>query len=103
MAEPTPAAEPVSKKRKADAEPAQAAKKTKTDDSAPEALSVFVGGLSWNVDNDFLKSEFESVGEVVSARVVTDRATGKSKGYVASCACLLQTHAIGQIRLRRFR
>ena len=80
MAEPAAAAEPVSKKRKADAEPAQAAKKTKTDDSAPEALSVFVGGLSWNVDNDFLKSEFEAVGEVVSARVVTDRATGKSKG-----------------------
>jgi nucleolin len=42
---------------------------------------VFVGRLSWNVDNDWLKSEFEECGEVISARVQMDRNTGKSRGF----------------------
>ncbi|KAG1729070.1 uncharacterized protein EDB91DRAFT_838374 [Suillus paluster] len=43
--------------------------------------SIFVGRLSWNVDNDWLAQEFASCGEVVSAQVQTDRATGKSRGF----------------------
>ena len=41
----------------------------------------FIGRLSWNVDNDWLKSEFADCGEVVSARVQMDRNTGKSRGF----------------------
>jgi nucleolin len=50
-----------------------------TDDSS--SSTVFVGRLSWNVDNDWLKSEFEECGEVVAARVQMDRNTGKSRGF----------------------
>jgi nucleolin len=45
------------------------------------STTVFVGRLSWNVDNDWLKSEFEECGEVVSARVQMDRNTGRSRGF----------------------
>lgn len=81
----------VSKKRAAE-ESAAPAKKAKVEAAAPapaaaapagaaESTTVYVGGLSWNVDNDWLKSEFEVCGEVVSARVVTDRDSGKSRGF----------------------
>ncbi|KAI0052652.1 RNA-binding domain-containing protein, partial [Auriscalpium vulgare] len=43
--------------------------------------SIFVGRLSWNVDNDWLATEFAECGEVVSARVQMDRNTGKSRGF----------------------
>lgn len=78
----------LSGKRKADAEVAAPPKKTKlangdaaavTNDSS--SMTVFVGRLSWNVDNDWLKSEFEECGEVIAARVQTDRNTGKSRGF----------------------
>ncbi|KAK5003662.1 hypothetical protein LTR28_009889 [Elasticomyces elasticus] len=75
------------KKRKAE-EPAPApAKKTKTEtnnsDEPPTRPSsnLYVGGISWNVDEDWLKREFEAYGAVKSARIITDRNTGKSKGF----------------------
>lgn len=43
--------------------------------------SIFVGRLSWNVDNDWLAQEFAECGEVISARVQMDRNTGKSRGF----------------------
>jgi len=75
-------------KRKVDTEAAVPHKKTKlangdaasaNDDTS--SRTVFVGRLSWNVDNDWLKSEFEECGEVVAARVQMDRNTGKSRGF----------------------
>jgi nucleolin len=77
----------LSGKRKAAAEAVAPLKKTKlangdaavTDDTT--SRTVFVGRLSWNVDNDRLKSEFEECGEVVAARVQMDRNTGKSRGF----------------------
>ncbi|KAG1856319.1 hypothetical protein C8R48DRAFT_302937 [Suillus tomentosus] len=75
-------------KRKAEAEPSVPPKKVKLvdGDAAPsvsieETKSIFVGRLSWNIDNDWLAQEFASCGEVVSAQVQTDRATGKSRGF----------------------
>ncbi|KAG2069990.1 RNA-binding domain-containing protein [Suillus decipiens] len=75
-------------KRKAEAEPSVPPKKVKLvgDNTAPsvsteETKSIFVGRLSWNVDNDWLAQEFASCGEIVSAQVQTDRATGKSRGF----------------------
>lgn len=85
MATETPAKE--TKKRAAEESEAPA-KKAKTapvtnanGDDASESTTVFVGQLSWNVDNDWLQSEFTECGEVVSARVVTDRDSGRSRGF----------------------
>ncbi|KAJ3873021.1 hypothetical protein F5051DRAFT_463216 [Lentinula edodes] len=46
-----------------------------------EVKSIFVGQLSWNVDNDWLGQEFANCGEVVSATVQMDRNTGRSRGF----------------------
>lgn len=73
---------PASKKRAAEESEAPA-KKAKVEEAATDGASttVFVGQLSWNVDNDWLQSEFAECGEVVSARVVTDRESGRSRGF----------------------
>jgi RNA recognition motif-containing protein len=42
---------------------------------------VFVGNLSFDVNDADLKEKFSTVGTVVSARVITDRTTGKSRGF----------------------
>lgn len=74
-------------KRKADDDAEAPAKKAKTDtanadpDALPPSCNVFVGGLSWNVDNDWLQSEFAECGELVSARVIWDHNNNRSKGF----------------------
>jgi RNA recognition motif-containing protein len=40
-----------------------------------------VGSLPWAVNDDTLKTAFEAHGKVVSAKVITDRETGKSRGF----------------------
>ncbi len=42
---------------------------------------LYVGNLSWNVRDDSLKAAFEECGEVTTAQVVLDKATGRSKGF----------------------
>ena len=42
---------------------------------------LFVGSLPWAVNDDSLKAAFTPFGNVVSAKVVTDRRTGRSKGF----------------------
>ena len=42
---------------------------------------LYVGGLSWNTDNDGLRQAFERFGDVEDVRVVTDRETGRSRGF----------------------
>ena len=44
-------------------------------------MNIFVGSLSFNVKDDQLKAAFENFGEVSSARVLTDKFTGRSKGF----------------------
>ena len=76
-------------KRKVEDGPAFPAKKVKTTNGSaavpkPEdgsTKTIFVGNLSWAVDNDRLSQEFADCGEVVSARVQLDRNTGKSRGF----------------------
>ena len=68
------------KKRKAEADVMPTQKKAKTQPTEGGVTNFFVGQLSWNVDDDWLKREFSEVGEVVSARVITDRESGKSRG-----------------------
>ncbi|CAN1178684.1 Probable RNA-binding protein ARP1 [Linum perenne] len=42
---------------------------------------VFVGGLAWETHNDTMKKYFEQFGDILEAVVITDKATGRSKGY----------------------
>ena len=42
---------------------------------------LFVGGLSWNTNEDSLREGFERFGNVEEAKVITDRETGRSRGF----------------------
>ena len=42
---------------------------------------VFVGSLPWAIDSAKLKEIFAEAGEIVDASVVTDRETGRSRGF----------------------
>ncbi len=42
---------------------------------------LYVGNLSYSVDNRELESLFATHGSVASANVITDRETGRSKGF----------------------
>ncbi len=44
-------------------------------------MNIYVGNLSFDVNDDDLKAEFEEFGAVDSALVVKDRFTGKSRGF----------------------
>jgi cold-inducible RNA-binding protein len=44
-------------------------------------MDIYVGNLAYSTNDDSLKAAFEAHGEVTSARVVTDRMTGRSKGF----------------------
>jgi cold-inducible RNA-binding protein len=43
--------------------------------------NLFVGSLAYATTDDSLKAHFEQIGEVESARVITDRDSGRSKGF----------------------
>lgn len=49
--------------------------------AAEPSVNLFVSGLSKRTTTDGLKQAFAKFGEVVDARVVTDRASGYSKGF----------------------
>ena len=42
---------------------------------------LFVGGLAWATDDHGLRAAFEQFGEVLDAKVITDRETGRSRGF----------------------
>ena len=42
---------------------------------------LFVGSLSWNTKDDGLHSAFSQYGEITEAKVITDRDTGRSRGF----------------------
>ncbi|XP_062150067.1 glycine-rich RNA-binding protein 2, mitochondrial-like [Alnus glutinosa] len=42
---------------------------------------LFIGGLSYSTDDQSLKDAFAGFGEVVEARVIIDRETGRSRGF----------------------
>lgn len=42
---------------------------------------LYVGNLSYNITNDMLAQLFGQQGTVVEAVVITDRTTGRSKGF----------------------
>ena len=45
------------------------------------ATKLFVGSLAYSVNDDQLKEFFSQAGEVVSATVIKDRDTDRSKGF----------------------
>jgi RNA recognition motif-containing protein len=42
---------------------------------------LFIGNLPWSITSDSLRDLFSQVGEVVEAMVITDRMSGRSKGF----------------------
>lgn len=42
---------------------------------------VFVGGLAWETQSETLRRHFEQYGEILEAVVISDKNTGRSKGY----------------------
>lgn len=42
---------------------------------------LFVGGLSWDTDEAELRRAFERFGEINDVKVITDRETGRSRGF----------------------
>ena len=45
------------------------------------AKNLFVGNLAFSVTDDELRTIFEKAGQVVSAKVIMDRETGRSRGF----------------------
>ncbi|MBM4372222.1 MAG: RNA-binding protein [Deltaproteobacteria bacterium] len=46
-----------------------------------ESNKIFVGGLAWATDDAGLRRAFERFGAITEAKVVTDRMTGRSRGF----------------------
>ena len=44
-------------------------------------MRIYVGNLSYKVDEDQLRTAFEAHGAVESAQVIMDRYTGRSRGF----------------------
>jgi len=44
-------------------------------------MNIFVGNLAFSSKDSDIRSAFEAHGEVASARVVSDRETGRSRGF----------------------
>ncbi|MEK7633937.1 MAG: RNA-binding protein [Patescibacteria group bacterium] len=42
---------------------------------------LYVGNLPWTLTNDSLKEMFAQFGEVTEAVIITDRMSGRSKGF----------------------
>lgn len=44
-------------------------------------MNIFVSNLSFRMNQDTLKELFENFGEVTSCKIMTDKFTGKSRGF----------------------
>lgn len=70
---------------------------------------VFVGGLAWETQKDTMNKYFEQFGEILEAVVITDKTTGRSKGYgfvrllpfslSSIYTCLFNDGSVDQIKL----
>jgi RNA recognition motif-containing protein len=45
------------------------------------AINLYVGNLSYDTTEDTLRTLFAEYGEIEAVRVITDRYTGRSKGF----------------------
>ena len=46
-----------------------------------KTMNIYIGNLSYDVSSEQLKEVFEAYGTVSSAKVITDRNSGRSKGF----------------------
>ncbi|MGV9003334.1 RNA recognition motif domain-containing protein [Flavobacterium sp.] len=44
-------------------------------------MNIFVGSLPWSIEEADLRESFEAYGAVESVKVITDKFTGRSKGF----------------------
>ena len=44
-------------------------------------MNLYVGNLSYDMSEENLRSEFAEYGEVQSAKIITDKFTGRSRGF----------------------
>ena len=44
-------------------------------------MNIYVSNLDFNVQDDDLRGFFEEFGEITSAKVITDKFTGRSRGF----------------------
>jgi RNA recognition motif-containing protein len=42
---------------------------------------LFVGSLAWATNDEGLRAAFEKFGQITEAKVITDRQTGRSRGF----------------------
>ncbi len=42
---------------------------------------LFVGGLNWKTTDEGLRQAFDRFGQIAEAKVITDRETGRSRGF----------------------
>lgn len=45
------------------------------------AKKIYIGNLSYKADEESLRELFQQYGEVMSAKIITDAATGQSRGF----------------------
>lgn len=63
---------------------------------------LFIGGISWDTDEDRLREYFRNFGEVVEVMIMRDRTTGRARGFgfvvfadpVAAARVVLEKHVI---------
>ena len=44
-------------------------------------MNIYVGNLSYKIEEAELKEVFEEYGEVTSVKIITDKYSGRSKGF----------------------
>jgi RNA recognition motif-containing protein len=44
-------------------------------------MNIYVGNLAYEVNDDDLREAFAAYGEVTSAKVITDKFSGRSRGF----------------------
>ena len=45
------------------------------------SMKLFVGSLSWNTTTEELRDAFAACGELIEAKVIMNRDTGRSRGF----------------------
>lgn len=77
-------------------------------DSYQQCKKVFVGGLREGIEENDLKEFFSQYGEIESVHMITDKATGKKRGFaflnftdydVVDKICNMKYHVIRDVKL----
>ncbi|XP_019438904.1 PREDICTED: heterogeneous nuclear ribonucleoprotein 1-like [Lupinus angustifolius] len=46
-----------------------------------DSSKLFIGGISWDTNEDRLRQYFQNFGDVVEAMIMKDRTTGRARGF----------------------